>query len=263
MERKELQSFVSHVGNYIEVGATENFSSVWTKLSESLKGLADPWKTVIKQYLEKELVAKDIFAACAYIEEMEHDAIRAGPRLLTITEKNSGFDVDPSLVEATDGSFDCLVKDQNAIDLLSDEQYRPAPSYSEESAMREALPHLQFEETSDARVRQLQIFRRLKDRSPAYYASVSRKQKSGLEKYIKDVKSRRSRQFQDAKAAASLPFESTSDFPEDSHMPGIVSASVSKPLALRHTIKNSRLKPAAQTQKAVSKDQPISSHARI
>lgn len=122
MERKELHSFVSHVGDYIEVGATENFSSIWTKLSESLKGLADPWKTVIKQYLEKELVAKDIFAACAYIEEMEHDAIRAGPRLLTITEKNSGFDVDPSLVEATDGSFDCLVKDQNAIDLLSDEQ---------------------------------------------------------------------------------------------------------------------------------------------
>lgn len=42
MERKELQSFVPHVGDYIEVGATERFSSIWMKFLESLKGLADP-----------------------------------------------------------------------------------------------------------------------------------------------------------------------------------------------------------------------------
>lgn len=236
---------------------------------------------MIEQYLEKELVVKDIFAACAYVGEMEHDAIRAGPRLLTISEKSSDFDVDPSLVEATDGSFDCLVKDQNAIDLLSDEQKLECAAdlldgnlldtdqllAMQRNRQREMPRHTlferQIEETSDTRVRQLQIFRRLKDRIPAYYAPVSRKQKIGLEKYIKDVKSRGSRQFQDAKAAASLPFESTSDFPEDSHMPGIVSASVSRPLALRHAIKKSRLKPAAPTQRAVSKDQSISSHARI
>lgn len=94
------------------------------KFHDILKGLAHPWKTVIKQRLENELVVESTFAAYAYtyIGEIEHDAIRADPRVPIIPDRNLDFGAASSLVKATSDSFDSLVKEQDAIDMLSDEQ---------------------------------------------------------------------------------------------------------------------------------------------
>lgn len=51
-----------------------------------------------------------------------------------------------------------------------------------------------------------------------------------MDSNIEDAKPRRSRQFQGAKAAVCLPFESTSDLLQDSHMPGIENCLVSRSL---------------------------------
>lgn len=121
-DETEVQSFGFHVGDYIEVEITIYFSNVWVKFLDSLGGLADPSRSAIKQHLEKELVARDIYTAFASTEEMTHEAVRADARMPLPHDKHFDFDVDPAFVQIVGDSFDCLHETQDLIDLFDGQQ---------------------------------------------------------------------------------------------------------------------------------------------